>query len=111
MCHWTQGRDRQQRRCFHNNNNNTTDGDPLKGRLVKLGVSHGLQGQRGESDDGWLSGCSEDSSVECRLLQESDPRSRGLHPPQSDGARLTITYEWRLGSMELGVSAIVPRTQ
>ena len=51
--------------------------------LVKVGVS---QGQRDESDDGWPSGCSEDSSVECRLRRESDPRPRGLHPVQSDDA-------------------------
>ena len=46
----------------------------------------------------------------CRFHRENDSRPRGVHPVQSDDARSTITYEGLLGSMELGVSAIVPRS-
>ena len=87
-----------------------TDGDPSQGRLVKLVSAKGLQGQRDESDDGWPSGCFEDSSAECRLPRESNPRPRGLHPAQSDDARSTIAFAGLLGSMEPEVSAIDPKT-
>ena len=84
----------------------------LRKSTSNFGVSpsRGLQEQRDESNDGWPSGCLEDSSVECRFLQESDPRPRGLNPVQSDDARSTITFAGHPGSMERGVSAIDPKT-
>ena len=51
-----------------------------------------------------VEGLAEDLSVWCRLLRESE-RPRGLHPVQNETARSNLHQ----GSLELGVSAIVPR--
>ena len=74
--------------------------------VTVAGGPRGLQVQRDESDDGRHSlgsCCPEDLSVRCRLLQESDPRTRGPQSPvQSDTTVMTTSSRAAPGSPKVG---------